>query len=132
MTNKEIKDAIEYWKKTAEHDYKTILVLFKSKQYSNTLFFGHIVLEKILKGLFVKQMGEQPPFTHDLVRLAKIAELGLSDKDILFLNEVNQFNIRARYPEKKLAFYKKCTPAYTKKNLEKIEVLYKNLCQKLK
>jgi len=132
MTEKEIKNAIEYWKNVAEHDHKTMEYLFKGKEYSNTLFFGHIVLEKVLKGLFVKKLGEQPPFTHDLVRLEELTGLGLSKKDIIFLNDVNEFNIRARYPEKKLAFYKKCTLKYTKENLEKIENLYKNLCQKLK
>ncbi len=132
MNNNEIKRSIKYWEDTAMHDHKTMLALFKSKEYSNTLFFGHIILEKILKGLYVKKLGEQAPFTHDLVRLAKMADLGLGKQDIIFLNEVNQFNIRARYPEKKLAFYKKCTPKYTEKNLQKIEDLFKNLCQKLK
>ncbi len=132
MTTKEIKDAIKYWEKTAEHDYATMIALFESKRYSDSLFFGHIVLEKVLKGLFVKKLKEQPPFTHDLVRLVETINLGLSKKDIIFLNDVNDFNIRARYPEKKLAFYKKCTLKYTKGNLEKIKTLYKDLCQKLK
>jgi len=132
MTEKEIKDAIKYWEEIAKHDHKTMLSLYKSKEYSNTLFFGHIVLEKIIKGLVVKKINEQPPRIHDLVRLAKMADLHLSNEDIIFLNEVNEFNIRARYPENKLEFYKKCTPIYTKKNLLKIENLYKNLCQKLK
>lgn len=39
MTEKDIKNTIKYWKETAEHDHKTMLVLFKSKEYSNSLFF---------------------------------------------------------------------------------------------
>jgi HEPN domain-containing protein len=131
MMKAEMSKAIEYWTFVAEHDHKTMLALYKTKQYSNCLFFGHIVLEKILKGLYVKHIGEQAPFTHDLVRLAEDAKLEFSQSEKLFLNEVNQFNIRARYPEKKLVFYKKCTPAYTKNKLEKIETLYKKLCQEL-
>ena len=61
MTNKDIKNAVEYWRKTAEHDYGTMQALYRGKQYSNSLFFGHIVLEKLLKGLVVKETGEQAP-----------------------------------------------------------------------
>lgn len=132
MTKKEIKNTIEYWTKTAKHDYETMIALFKSKRYSDSLFFGHIVLEKILKALVVKETKEQAPYTHNLVNLEKIAKLGLDKKLVEFLNQVNDFNIRARYPEKKLAFYKKCTLKYTEGNFKKIENLYKNLCQRLK
>lgn len=132
MTAKEVKEAVEYWQKTAEHDHGTMLVLLKNKEYSNTLFFGHIVLEKILKGLYVKQNEEQAPYTHDLVRLAENISVELDKKDIVFLKDVNDFNIRSRYPERKLAFYKKCNYKFTKDNLEKIEDLYKKLCQELR
>ena len=132
MTEKEIKNAIEYWKETAEHDFKTMEYLFKGKRYSDSLFFGHIVLEKILKALVVKEIKEQALFTHNLVKLEEAAKLDFNKKSIEFLNQINDFNIRARYPEKKLAFYKKCTPKYTEENLKKIKSLYKELCQKLK
>ena len=55
MTTKEIEGAIEYWGKTAEHDYNTMLGLFKIKRFPESLFFGHIVLEKILN---IKNYGE--------------------------------------------------------------------------
>lgn len=132
MTEKEIKNAIKYWEKTAERDYDTMLGLFKIKRYPESLFFGHIVLEKILKALVVKETQKQAPYIHNLVKLGEIAKLDFSKKFVEFLNQVNDFNIRARYPEKKLAFYKKCTLKLTKDNLEEIKNTYKNLCQKLK
>ena len=88
-------------------------ISFKGKKYSDSLFFGHIVLEKILKALVVKEIKEQALFTHNLVKLEEAAKLDFNKKSIEFLNQINDFNIRARYPEKKLAFYKKCTPKYT-------------------
>lgn len=132
MTNKDIKNAIKYWKETAEHDYQTMEYLFRGKKFSDSLFFGHIVLEKALKGLVVKETEEQAPYTHDLVRLAKLTGLGLPEEKLIFLNEINEFNIRARYPEQKLAFYKKSTLEYTEENLNRIKNIYKDLCQKLK
>jgi HEPN domain-containing protein len=46
MTKMQVKKIVDYWRKTAEHDYKTMLCLFKGKRYSDALFFGHIILEK--------------------------------------------------------------------------------------
>jgi len=109
-----------------------MLGLFKIKRYSDSLFFGHIVLEKILKGLVVQKTKEQAPKTHDLFRLAEITELKLSSRTLEYLKIVNRFNMRTRYPDAKLEFYKCCDLEYTKNNLEKIKKLYQELCQKLK
>jgi HEPN domain-containing protein len=106
--------------------------LFKIKRYSDSLFFGHIVLEKILKALVVKKTQEQAEYTHNLVKLMQSAELNLSQKDQDLLDIVNDFNIRARYPDDKLRFYKRCTKQYTIEYLALIKKLYKKLCQKLK
>jgi len=132
MTEQNVKKIVEYWRKTAEYDYKTMVFLFKGKEYSNSLFFGHIVLEKILKALVVQRTKEQAPYIHDLVRLQEIAKLELSKEEINFLNKINDFNIRARYPEYKLQFYKACTKKYTEDYFYKIIELYKKLCQELK
>ena len=129
MTKKEIKEAIEYWRKTAERDYDTMLGLFKIERYPESLFFGHIVLEKTLKGLVVQETGEQAPFTHDLIRLAKLTKISFNKNELDLLKTISAFNIRARYPEQKLKLYKICTEKYTKDKLEKITNLYKFLCQ---
>lgn len=52
---KNTKEIIEYWIKTARHDYKTMQGLFESKRYSDSLFYGHIVLEKVLKALVIQK-----------------------------------------------------------------------------
>ena len=132
MDTKNIQKLTEYWAKTAEHDYETMLSLFKTKRYSDTLFYGHMVLEKILKGLIVRSTQKQAPYIHDLVRLQEIAGLKLPEKEIDLLDEINDFNIRARYPEYKLRFYKLCTRTYTKSCIDKIIPLYQELCQNLK
>lgn len=106
--------------------------LFKSKRYDASLFFGHLVLEKILKALVAKYTGEYAPRTHHLPRLAEIAGLNLDKADVTLLREANDFNIDARYPEQKLEFYKRCTKEYASMYIESIDLLYKKLCQKLK
>jgi HEPN domain-containing protein len=91
-----------------------------------------MVLEKVLKGLIVRSTQKQAPYIHDLVRLQEIAGLKLPEQEIDLLDEINDFNIRARYPEYKLRFYKLCTRAYTKSYIDKIIPLYQKLCQDLK
>ncbi len=132
MKSQTVRDIIDYWTKTAEHDFETMLVLFKAKRYSDSLFFGHIVLEKILKGHVARHTKEQAPYIHDLVRLQKLTDTVLSPEEIALLNNVNDFNIRSRYPEYKLLFYKTCTKKYTEGYLDAIVALYKKLCRKLK
>lgn len=123
---------VEYWSGTAKHDHKTMRSLFNNARYDASLFFGHIVLEKILKALVVNKTNDHAPYTHDLVRLAKISGIEISSDDESFLDEVNEFNIAARYPEWKMEFYKRCTKRYTEKYFLRIGNFYKKLCQELK
>jgi len=131
MKQKDVDKAVDYWFAISKHDHKTMMALFESKRYSDSLFFGHIVLEKILKGLVVKKTKEDAPYTHNLMGLNELAELNLSKEETDLLFEVNEFNIRTRYPEDKLKFYKMCTQGYAKSYLDKIDNLYKKLCRKL-
>ncbi|OGF21124.1 hypothetical protein A2Y83_02690 [Candidatus Falkowbacteria bacterium RBG_13_39_14] len=72
MNPGEIKKIVKYWRETAEHDYATMLGLFRIKRYSESFFFGHIILEKILKALVVQKTKEHAPYIHNLSRLAEI------------------------------------------------------------
>ncbi len=128
---KDIEKIVKYWEKTAEHDFETMSSLFEIKRYPESLFFGHIVLEKILKGLVVKETEEEAPYTHNLTKLAKIAKYDSLKDEIDLLDIVNDFNIRARYPEYKMQFYKQCDRKYAQNYINKITELYKKLCQKL-
>lgn len=132
MENINIQDLIKYWLETAEYDYKTMLSLFKSKRYSDSLFYGHLVLEKILKALAVQKTKNHAKPIHNLIILAEDAKINFSKDDLEFLTEVNKFNIRARYPDYKLSFYKICDLNYTKPKLTKIKLIYKKLCKELK
>jgi len=127
-----IKNRIKYWLKTAAHDYKTMNGLFGIKRYSDCLFYGHIVLEKVLKAHVVQATGKNAPPIHNLTRLLELAKMDLGQETKEFLAIVNRFNIRSRYPDDKFNFYKQCDRKYTEGNLKKIIKIYKGLCQKLK
>src|SRR3989344_2162285 len=95
-----IDEQVKYWTDGAERDYDTMQALLISKRYPESLFFGHIVLEKMLKAFVVLETKEQPLKTHDLSLLAKTANLNLDKKVLDYFELVNKFNIRSRYDVK--------------------------------
>lgn len=132
MNRDDQEKLIDYWTETAAHDFETMKSLYQGSRYDAALFFGHIVLEKMLKALVVKNTGDHAPYTHNLVQLAEIGNAPLSDQDMSFLREANTFNIEARYPEAKLRFYKLCTQEYTQPRIELVDKLYSILCHEIK
>lgn len=97
--------------------------LFDSKDYHWSLFIGHLVLEKLLKAIYVKNVDNNPPRTHDLLRLADKALISSNDKQKDLPDLITTFNISARYPDYEQNFYRKCTEEYTSENIEKIKEL---------
>ena len=118
------KQIIEYWRYHADYDLKTAEALFESGRYPYCLFMCHLATEKILKALVVKATGQHAPYTHDLVRLAKLTEIILTKKQSDYLSTINEFNIEARYPEWQRVFYKKATKKYTEKHLKISKDIY--------
>ncbi|HCB35192.1 MAG: hypothetical protein A3H73_01945 [Candidatus Taylorbacteria bacterium RIFCSPLOWO2_02_FULL_50_120] len=127
-----IDEQVKYWTDGAERDYDTMQALLQSKRYPESLFFGHIVLEKTLKAFVVLETKEQPLQTHNLLVLEKMTGLRLAEEVRDYLTVANTFNIRARYDDYKKAFYKTCTKEYAEENSQKITKLYKDLCQQMK
>ncbi len=127
-----VKEVVEYWLKTSKNDYKTMTSLYKMKRYAHSLFFGHIILEKVLKAAVTKNTKKHAKLTHNLLILHEDSGLKISKEDVEFLAEVNKFNIKTRYPDYKLDFYATCDKEYTKNKIKEIKKLYKELCQKVK
>jgi HEPN domain-containing protein len=127
-----IEKQVDYWKKSAAHDLSTAESLIKEKKFDWALFLGHLVLEKILKAIYIKKIGSFPPRTHNLLLLIKEMDIQISDEDSDFFEEVNTFNISTRYPDEQLKFYKLCTKKFTTEKFEQIKEKYKWLKKILK
>lgn len=126
------KKLIAYWKETAADSYATMEYLYKGKRYADALFFGHLVLEKLLKGIVVEYTQRSAPYIHNLIELWEMGGQTLDPKVRELLTQVNRFNVRARYPDDKLAFHKQCTSQFTQKYFREIQSLYYTLCQHFK
>lgn len=118
MTKDELK---QYWLDTSENDYRTMNNLFRSGDYSWSLFIGHLAIEKLLKALYVLKVDTNPPKTHDLIRIAEKIGVEITDELEDKLDIITTFNLNARYPDYKLNFYKKCDSKFTASNISIIE-----------
>ena len=129
MTKDEI---INYWVSSSDKDLKVMGSLFKNGHYGWTLFLGHLVLEKLLKAIYVKNVDVNIPFTHDLAKLSEKAGLLLTEDQKDLLDEVTTFNSKARYPDYKGRFYKKATKRFAQDYISKIKDFRKWLKKRVK
>ena len=111
---------IESWINSSDKDFSAMDDMYKTKHYDWALFMGHLCIEKLLKAVYFKNIGEHPPFTHDLRRLAEKSNLSLTEEQQIELDSITRFNIRARYDDYKQSFYRLCTIEFTKEWIIKI------------
>jgi len=50
-----IDGIVKKWKESSDQNYLTMQNLLKSRDYSWSLFLGHLVIEKLLKAHYVKK-----------------------------------------------------------------------------
>jgi len=101
------------WIESSDDDFETMVAMFERKRYSWCLFVGHLVIEKLLKAVFVKTNNNHPPFIHNLLRLAEMSKIEMNEEQRTFFITVTAFNINARYDDYKRSFYQTCTAEFT-------------------
>ena len=118
-----IETVVKHWIDSSEQNYLTMRHMIDSKDYSWALFLGHLVIEKILKALYVNKFQKHAVFTHDLLRLANQLGIDLSEEYEEWLDTITTFNLNARYDNYKQEFYKLCTKDFTDIWIGRIETL---------
>lgn len=114
----------QYWFAEADEALTVAGHLIEKGDYSYALFFGHLAVEKELKGLHALRRGHHAPPIHNLLRLAKAADLEPDEAQTKALLRITAFNIEARYPDPKRDFRHKCTAEYAAEQMTAIrEVL---------
>jgi HEPN domain-containing protein len=126
------KEQITHWKELSDYDMVTAKHMFQTKRYPYCLYMCHLSIEKILKGLLMEHTGNHPPFSHNLVALAKGLEINFDEIQKTLLADLTEFNIEARYPEWKKEFYKRATGKYTHNYFTQAQKLQKWLKKFLK
>lgn len=128
----EVKEKNLFWHKEAKRALVVAQDLFRLKRYVETLFFGHLALEKLLKAKIVKATKRDPIYSHDLVILAQYAGLTLDKDDISFLARVNIYYIRARYQDYKMSLSKRADKKFTNEELSRIKKFFHKINDKTK
>ena len=95
-----------HWVISSDIDFKAMEHLFEKNDYTWSLFVGHLVIEKLLKAYYIKEVDTNPTLVHNLLRIAERSKLDLTEEQKDFLVTVTTFNIQARYNDIKMDFYK--------------------------
>jgi HEPN domain-containing protein len=109
------------WKKSALEDLRVAEDMLKLHHFDWALYLGHLVLEKLLKGLITHVTNDAPPYIHDLKKLSEVAKLPLTSSQNEDFQEITTFHIKARYDNVKNALYKKATKEYAEIYIKKIK-----------
>jgi len=121
----DIEEVAGYWDSEAREALKVATHLLEKEDYSYALFFGHLAIEKLLKGLYVVKNGEHAPPIHNLLRLVKAAGIKVDDSKTEALITITAFNIESRYPDIKRSFRKKCNREFTTEQMKIIKEIFK-------
>lgn len=118
-------DLMNYWIKSSDKDYDVMLDLKERNRNTYCLFFGQLLIEKLLKAYYAKINKNAPyaPKTHELSYLANKMNMKLTEKQEDLLETISNFNIEARYGDYKHTFELKCTDEYTSTWIENIKEL---------
>ncbi|MFZ5972854.1 MAG: HEPN domain-containing protein [Bacteroidota bacterium] len=120
MNKETVRRAVSHWIESSDKDFKTMNNLFRSRDYAWSLFIGHLVIEKLLMALYMKEHSKHPPFTHNLLKLAEGVNFEWSEDQKLLFDLITTFNISARYDSEKQVFRRKCTKSFTEQQLVQI------------
>ena len=118
----DIGQHIKFWLNSADHDLEAAVSLFAADKFDWCLFLGHLVIEKALKAVYVRDNeNRMPPRTHNLVKIAEATRLELNEDIKIFLDEVTAFNLEVRYPDYRRDFFKICTREFSEEKLGQIK-----------
>jgi HEPN domain-containing protein len=113
-------EKVKYWVDLAEYDLITAQAMLDTQRFLYVGFMCHQIIEKLLKGYFVKKNNETPPFSHNLRYLAEASNIlnEFDNKRLMFIISLQPLNIEARYPSYKEELLKNLTNEYCESLIE--------------
>lgn len=104
------------WLAQASYDLDTAGAMLKTGRYIYCIFMCHLSIEKALKSCYVKSLKNNPPKVHDLSYLCEKIKIDLPAQELIFLDELNDLSVPARYPDE----LKKILKEYNKKRTAEV------------
>jgi len=124
----DIEKQIAYWRDGAVEDWEVARDLLKDRRIRHGLFFIHLAFEKLLKAHVCRHTNNLAPRSHNLVRLAELAQLMLTQVQLDILADINIFNMEGRYPD---MLTPAPLPEDAKEHLRRAEEVYQWLLSQL-
>lgn len=95
----DIPKQVAYWRDGAKEDWAVAKEVVGHGRIRHGLFFAHLALEKALKAHVCAKTLNLAPRIHNLLALAEIAGLRLSQGNRKTLADLNAFCLAGRYPD---------------------------------
>jgi HEPN domain-containing protein len=95
----DIAKQVAFWRDGAQEDLLVAEELLDRGRIRHGLFFLHLALEKLLTAHVCRHTRDLAPRSHNLVRLAELAERHLPEQYVDVLAEMNRLAIAGRYPD---------------------------------
>ncbi len=97
------EEKIRYWLELADKDFVVAGDLMDKGHWLYVAFMCHQTLEKTIKAYHARYQQDDPPYIHNLIRLAEKSGLSelMTEEQRLFLDMMTPMNIEARYPDYK-------------------------------
>lgn len=128
----EVARQVAYWKDGSEEDWETVLRMHeRGTDFHWTLFIAHLSVEKAMKALVARVTETVPPKTHNLLRLAELSGLTLTQPQIDLCDMLFRFCLVSRYPEDQSAFKKSINQEYVDRYVEQARVFRQWVLQRL-
>jgi HEPN domain-containing protein len=122
------------WFERAQYDLDTAKSLLKEMRLLYVMFMCQQAVEKALKAYYLDKLSIQPPYIHNLNRIAKEVDLvnELDTADINFLDDLNSYYISSRYPDEIDEITNLCTVEKCNQTINTSEKLLSWLNNKMK
>lgn len=121
----DINEKIQYWQALSADDLDSAKIMLKKKKFLQTGFYCHQAVEKMIKAYFWFNKRNEPPYTHNLLKLSGDSGLAsfLSDDHKRHMDLLMPLNIEARYPDDKINLMKTLNAVKSKMIFKKTEEL---------
>ena len=103
------EEHIKSWIEQSKDDWEAVVTLFKGRKYLQSLFFGHLVIEKLCKALWINLL-------HILSQIPVEVEEHKSE----FLLKLNRFQLEGRYPDNVINIQTVTDESFTSGMMEEI------------
>ncbi len=93
----------KYWLETAKYDLETAEVMQETGRWLYVMFMCQQAIEKLVKGLYVLYLDDEPPRTHNInfliTKLENDMQILFSEEKKLLFQKLTAHYINGRYPE---------------------------------